>query len=862
MNHRAAPASLPPAGLVGLRPEWSRLIPIIDADDVSRTFHVLDTGVGSGGGTLLCVHGNPTWSYLWRRLLAEAPEGWRVIAVDHLDMGFSERTGTVRPLARRIDDLGRLTDALDLTGPVVTVAHDWGGPISLGWAEAHVAQLVGVVLTNTAVHQPAHSAAPSIIRLARTPALRQLTCATTTTFLEGTLRLNGRPDSLVRQGFLAPYRSAARRQAISDFVADIPLEATHPTMATLDAVANGLAALHDVPALFVWGPRDPVFGDRYLADLLKRMPHADVHRFEGAGHLVIEDAPDLVPALAAWVGDLGAAAGDGGGAGSAPTDRVWAAIETLAADVERRDAVAVVSWADGARRSLTWAQLGVGVNETAAGLAAVGVHAGDRVGLLVPPGPELTTLLYAAWRIGAIVVIADAGLGLRGLRRAFRGATPDHLVGIGKGLAALRDLSVPGQRILVGPPLRAAAATGHSLTLDEMRGRGVAAAAAGDLPAEPGVDAVAAVVFTSGATGPAKGVVYRHRQLQAQARALRATYNIGDDDRLVAAFAPFALYGPALGIPSAVPDMDVTAPATLTASALAAAIDAIDATLVFASPAALRNVVATGAGVQRQGVRLLLSAGAPVPAELLRRMGDVLPNAEAHTPYGMTECLPVADIDLMGIDGAGLGNGVCVGTAAPGVRISIAPLDGVAGDITGEILVDAPHRKDHYDRLWWTERRSSTSDGWHRTGDVGHFDAAGRLWIEGRLVHLITTADGIVTPVGIEQACERVDSVELAAAVGVGPSGTQQLVVVVQVSGVTPGLAAAQLAAAVRAAVGSGRSVAAVLVTAKLPVDIRHNSKIDRAAVAAWASEVLAGGSADAIAPGTWATRLIAKVGR
>ena len=109
---------------------------------------------------MLCVHGNPTWSYLWRRFLAAAPPGWRVVAVDQLGMGWSERLPQTRRLAERIDDLGDLTDALGIDGPVVTVGHDWGGPISLGWALAHRDQLRGVVLANTAVHHDPGSAPP------------------------------------------------------------------------------------------------------------------------------------------------------------------------------------------------------------------------------------------------------------------------------------------------------------------------------------------------------------------------------------------------------------------------------------------------------------------------------------------------------------------------------------------------------------------------------------------------------------------------------------------------------------------------------------------------------------------------------
>ena len=294
------------------------------------------------------------------------------------------------------------------------------------------------------------------------------------------------------------------------------------------------------------------------------------------------------------------------------------------------------------------------------------------------------------------------------------------------------------------------------------------------------------MLFTSGATGPPKGVVYRHHQLRAQLDQVRTLCNVTPGDRLVAAFAPFALYGPALGIGAVVPQMDVTKPGTLTAAGLADAAAAIDATLVFASPAALRNVVATAGELTAEHssalarIRLVLSAGAPVSVTLLRRLREVLPHAELHTPYGMTEALPLTDISLPELEEAGSANGVCVGRPLPGVQIQISRLDSLgraAGppapdvEISGEICVSAAHVKERYDRLWATERESSRDPGWHRTGDVGHLDGAGRLWVEGRLVHVITTADGPLTPVGVEQRIEAESPVTGAAVVGVGPAG-------------------------------------------------------------------------------------------
>ncbi len=845
--HRSA--SLPPSGLDGLDPTWSRLITTPALDGVGRTWHVLDNRVTDPSLTLLCVHGNPTWSYLWRDLLASAPPGVRVVAVDHLDMGFSERTGTTRRLAQRIDDLCALTGALEIDGPVVTVAHDWGGPISLGWAERHVDQLAGVILMNTAVHQPQDVAPPGLIRLVRTPGLLEKVCVTSPMFVRGAMALSRpRPDKDVRRAYEAPYGNPEVRHGIAGFVEDIPLDPHHPTRATLDAVANGLEGLKDVPTLLLWGPSDPVFSDRYLRDLAKRLPQASIHRFIGASHMLPEDV-DVAPVVYAWIDRDTAMPPIGDGR---TRESLWAAIERRSND---RDPAVVDMGKEGAQRYVTFAELAEGVSDLASGLAAIGVAPGDRIALLVPPGIDLALCLYGAWRAGAVVVLVDAGLGVRGIGRALKSANPQYLIGIPKALAAARTMRWPGVGISTSTlAVSQARALGVRHSLDEIRKRG----RSHQTPAEVGGDAYAAVAFTSGATGPAKGVVYRHRQLQAQRDALVDLYDIVESDRLVAAFGPFALFGPGMGIPSVVPHMDVTSPGTLTASSLAAAVEAIDATMVFGSPAALRNVTATASDLSHDErehlarVRLLLSAGAPVPADVLHGAVEVMPNAEPHTPYGMTEVLPVADISLSQIDEAGDGSGVCVGLPVHGIDVVIDPFDrqGVPKgatttdpDVVGEVCIKAPHMRDGYDNLWFAQHAASQPPGWHRSGDVGHFDAEGRLWIEGRIVHVISTMSGPVTPIGLEHAINRLEGVALSAIVGVGPKGTQQVVaVIVPDPGIRrSSLAGEGLADQVRSQVGAV-DVAAVLVVRSLPVDKRHNSKIDRTRVAAWAERVLAGG--------------------
>jgi olefin beta-lactone synthetase len=852
-----APATLPPPDIAGLDPAWSRLVATPSLDGVGRTWHVLDNRVAAPTVTLLCVHGNPTWSYLWRNVLACAAPGVRVIAVDQLEMGFSERTGRTRGLQQRVDDLGALTDALDLTGRVITVAHDWGGPISLGWAATHRDQLDGIVLTNTAVHQPAGARAPALIRMARLPGVLPLVCVRTPAFIQATLELSRpRLSAAIRAAYHAPYRSAARRAGIGAFVQDIPLDASHPSAEALERIVAGLATLSDVPALLLWGPADPVFSDLYLRDLEARLPRADVHRFVGASHLVSEEA-DVAGAVHEWVAQRRdrsrsiLAESTIAAPTRFPRAPAWSSLDRRADDHD----VAMIEMTErGVGRSISFAALDADVRRVAAGLVAQGVAKGDRVALLVPPGIDLTVCVYACWRMGAVVVVVDAGLGARGIGRSLKSATPRYLIGIPRALVAARALGWPGRRISIGSLAPAAAkALGVWSSLDLLR-------RAGDgrpLPPTPADSDFAAVIFTSGATGPAKGVSYRHRQLQAQRDVLARLYDITADDGFVAAFAPFALFGPAMGVPSVVPDMNVTAPGTLRAVALADAAAAIGASLVFASPAALTNVIATAGDLtarHRQAlarVRLLLSAGAPVPSAVLHAAAGLVPNAELHTPYGMTEVLSVSDITLAGIDAAGAGNGVCAGRPVDEASVAISALDDAGraigalttdAGVVGEVCIRAEHAKDGYDKLWVTQHRSEQSAECHRSGDVGHFDAEGRLWIEGRMIHIIATAHGPVTPVGIEQAVESLPGVDQAAAVGVGPSGTQQVVVVVapRARPRRPDLAPGPLAEQVRAL--AGVDVAAVLIVPALPVDKRHNSKIDRTRVGKWASAVLAGG--------------------
>jgi len=888
------PAALPPAGLPGLDPAWSRLVEAPDASGTVRTWHVLDAGPPDGGrGTLLCVHGNPTWSYLWRDLVARgSAAGWRVVAVDQLEMGFSERTGVRRALAQRVRDLSSLVEAMELTGDVVAVGHDWGGVVATGWAAAEllreqttggrhraaapVRRLAGLAVMNTAAAHAVDDPAPGPLKLATLPGVLPLVTSRSNAFLRTTLALThpALPRD-VREAYLAPYRRAVDRAGIEDFVADVPVGPRHPSRPAIDEVAAGAELLgrSGLPALVLWGPRDPVFGEAYLRDWRRRLPQADVHRFEGAGHLLPEDA-DVAGAVLRWLDErVGAPAGapPAEATGDTPHVPLWTRLDERAGSPE--PAVVEMGPAGVARR-VPWSLLHRRTQELAAGLLEFGVEPGQRVSLLVPPGADLTAVMYAVVRIGAVGVVADAGLGLGGLTRAVKGAGVDVVVGVSRALVGARALGWPGRRIAAGPVSGAVLRlTGTRVTLADLAALGARRLAEGvALPPAPEPSAPAAVLFTSGSTGPAKGVVYTHRQLSQLAQAMGATIRIGPGAGLVSAFAPFALFGPALGATCVVPAMDVTRPATLTASALAAAVAASGSTSAFLSPAALVNVLATADGLDAAGrealasVKVLLSAGAPVPNALLQEARTLMPLADPRSPYGATEVLPATDVSLDDVLAAGPGEGICVGRPIEGAVIAVAPLDadGRAGaqlvlepGVTGEVVVGAEHVKDHYDQLWLTQADSvavtapagADARRWHRTGDVGHLDEQGRVWIEGRLAHVVVTATEVVTPVGVEQRAESVPGIARAALVGVGPRAARQLAVVAEAAQPVTRTTVADpdLAQAVRTA--TGRNLVAVLLVPALPTDVRHNSKIDRARVAAWAERALAGDRVGPLVP-------------
>ena len=790
----------------GLEPSWSRRVTFEGADGRPVDWHVLDTGPGPEG-TIVCVHGNPTWGYAWKDVLTTLAPRFRVIAVDQTGMGYSERDRP-RRLADRITELVTFCTQ-EVTGPLILAAHDWGGAIAVGAAGS--LDPIALILANTAVAKPEGVRVPPLIAAARS--LVDVSCRRTPAFVAGTARMTDRSH---RAALRAPYESADRRVAVRDFVADIPVVPSDPSFGALAGCAAVLETL-TVPTLLLWGGGDPVFHDRFLNDLRRRIPHADVQRFEGAGHLVMLDEA-VGPIIDAWLSERRPASPV-----ASPTQESEAGSSTVIEPViARRDDPSFVYLGPDGR--LRWSELFERSAQVRSHLQHRGLAPGAKVAILVPPSAELLIAVTGVWRAGGVPVVADASGGLRSLRRLLRAQGPRFVIGTRSTLAAAAALRMtPGALPLCFGTFPRSADVTVPLPASEDD----------DVPRRS--HDVAAIVHTSGATGPAKAVRYTHGALSAQRTVLTNILSLGPKDAFTTSFGPFMLLAPALGVTSVRPDFPVDDPSKLSFEVLEAALQQAPVTTAWLSPASARAIVASAPG-RTVPLDLVMLAGAPISRHLAGEVDGII-TGEVRAPYGMTECLPVTD----GTDPQSLGplGGGCTGSVIEGCHVRIEPLDDADPDSSwGEILVSAPWMFDGYDTSWDQDHRSWVEiEGrrFHRTGDVGYLDS-GRLFHLGRRSHVITTPNGPHASVAIEEPLADGLGTPVAA-VGVGVPGAQVIAVVLEAEG-SLRLASAEDAQRVRRL--ASHRIAAVL-TGRFPVDRRHRSKVDRVALGHEVSDLLKG---------------------
>jgi len=460
--------------------------------------------------------------------------------------------------------------------------------------------------------------------------------------------------------------------------------------------------------------------------------------------------------------------------------------------------------------SISYSALNQLADEYAHGLIEYGIGRGIRTALMLTPGLEFFAMFFALFKAGAVPVLVDPGIGIKPLKICLAEAAPHAFIGVTRAQVARKILGwVPGIKLVTaGPKL-------------------------GTVLADTQPDEMAAILFTSGSTGIPKGVVYRHRHFIAQVEMLQSAFDIRAGEVDLPTFPPFALFDPAMGMTTVVPMMDPTRPAKADPRLLVQTIERFGVTNIFGSPALL-NVLGRYTEAEKislPSVRRVISAGAAMPVATVRRLQKTLPaDAEIYTPYGATECLPVASVSGTELNKeveqrTASGEGTCIGRPVAPNKVKIIPVTDtiletfadtveLPAGITGEIVVHGPTSTDAY---WQRDEQTrlakmTDSEGriWHRMGDAGYFDTDGYLW--------------------------------RTALVGVGPSGYQVPVLCVELLQKVTAHRRERIRTDLLQ-IGRNNtatsSIKQILFHKSFPVDIRHNAKIGREKLSRWAEKEL-----------------------
>jgi acyl-CoA synthetase (AMP-forming)/AMP-acid ligase II len=478
-----------------------------------------------------------------------------------------------------------------------------------------------------------------------------------------------------------------------------------------------------------------------------------------------------------------------------------------------------------------------------------GIQQGDRVLLMVKPGLDLIRIVFALFKMGAVPITIDPGMGLRGFLRCVEKSQPQFLVGIPLALIIARMF--PAKFRSLQGRIRIDSRFGHSIQQASADCRPFSAAAVER-------DELAAILFTSGSTGPAKGVCYAHGMFAEQVRLIRETYGIEPGEVDLPMLPVFALFNPALGMTTVVPQMNPSRPAQVDPRRIVQAIRQFGVTNSFGSPTLWTKIArhCQREAITLPGIRRILVAGAPVPPALMRMLGDICPNGQFHTPYGATEALPVSSISAETVltetaKAQERGEGTCVGLPLKGMQVRIieatdailSTIDQVqplaANDI-GEIIVKGPVVTRSYDLLPEATAAAKITDGdtfWHRMGDVGFLDERDRLWFCGRKVERVHSAQGLLYTEPCEAIFNQHPKVFRSALIGIGP---RQIIPAIVVEPEKPSWPRGKSAR--NAFIDELKQLAAkyphtagiqhFFFHRSFPVDVRHNAKIHRRTLA------------------------------
>ncbi|MBQ7569256.1 AMP-binding protein [bacterium] len=512
----------------------------------------------------------------------------------------------------------------------------------------------------------------------------------------------------------------------------------------------------------------------------------------------------------------------------------------------------------------TFEKLNQTADSFALAMQKAGVVPGQKALVMLQSGPELIATVYALFKLGALPVMLDPGMGMDNMMRCVRHVKPEVFIGIAKAqiMRLLYSKSFTSVKLKFtgsewfpgAPSLTKLAAPFEGQTFE----------------AHPVcLDDTAAILFTSGSTGPAKGVVYQHRMFQAQVTALRKMFDFEEGEIDVPGYPLFALFDAALGITAVIPaSINPSKPAACEPAAVVDTIIKFNATMCQGSPTIWGKVgdYCKECNIKLPTLKRVITFGAPVSPALLRTWANILSeDADVYTPYGATESLPIAlmrgsDVIKETADMTAEGAGTCVGHPAAGTKVKIIKItDEPISELTADMTLSANHvgeiivYGDVVTQEYYEEPEANalskipTKDGrkWHRVGDVGYLDDKNRLWFCGRKSHRVVTPKTTIFPVMAEGMANTHPVVRRSAVVGIGKPGAQEPVLIVEPRPEKMPEEEKKEAVIVRQILArfddheKFGEIRRLLFYDSFPVDPRHNAKIHREELAAWAEDEL-----------------------
>jgi acyl-CoA synthetase (AMP-forming)/AMP-acid ligase II len=504
-------------------------------------------------------------------------------------------------------------------------------------------------------------------------------------------------------------------------------------------------------------------------------------------------------------------------------------------------------WARKSYTDLSFSELNTRVDALMHQFLSSGVERGTRVLLMVKPGLELIQIVFALLKLGAVPVVIDPGMGLGRFFECSKQSKVRVIIG---GTIAIT---------LAKWFLRTHACVKNAITVNAKFKRKLKKhfRVHSYDAYEAGADDLAAVLFTSGSTGKAKGVCYTHSMFFAQIQLIKEEYRIESGEVDLPMLAVFALFNPALGMCTVVPEMNPSQPSKINPKKIVDSILKNQVTNSFGSPVIWSIILkyCQAEQIVLPSLKRVIMAGAPAPQALLEQLKEYMPNGEIFTPYGATEALPVSSLSATEIIEKQVGElaygrkGNCVGRAMPNTRIQIIePDEGVIGSIAnvkecvtgeiGEIIVSGPTVTQMYDELPEATKLSKIKDidfFWHRMGDMGWVDEAGFLWFCGRKAERVKANEGILETVCCEAIFNQLECVSRSALIDLG-EGKAGIVIEPEAKlyPKTP-LAVQSFKKILRDCALSDPLTASIkdfFFRKQFPVDVRHNAKIHRLSLA------------------------------